>query len=327
MIFSILQNQMLITFDFGGASLCHEILHFVQKSLLLSKSLKEEIDMSGNELMPPVRAEDVFHFDETRPDFNALSKKNGFVCWYGRDLMHLLGYQDWRSFNRVIQKAMAACMALDNIDLSENFLKEKRNIDGKEIEDFRLSRFACYLVAMNGDPKKPAVARAQAYFATIAEAFKKYVEEAEEVERVLVRDEITGHEKTLHSTANLAGVENYAFFQNAGYLGMYNMNISALRNLKGVPAKRSPLDFMGKVELAANLFRVTQTEEKIRNEGVTGQQRLEGTAHDVGREVRNTMQRISGTVPEKLPPAEDIRKVKGAIKSSEKEFAKIDKSS
>nr|VFJ90882.1 MAG: DNA-damage-inducible protein D [Candidatus Kentron sp. H]VFK02686.1 MAG: DNA-damage-inducible protein D [Candidatus Kentron sp. H]VFK05778.1 MAG: DNA-damage-inducible protein D [Candidatus Kentron sp. H] len=283
--------------------------------------------MSSNQSMLPIQAEDAFHFDEARPDFNALSRQNGFVCWYGRDLMRLLGYQDWRSFRQVIQKAMAACMALDNIDIAENFLKERRRIHGKEMDDFKLSRFACYLVAMNGDSKKTEVARAQAYFATIAEAFRKYVEEAEEIERILVREEITDHEKTLAGTAKQAGVEQYAFFQNAGYLGMYNMGIKALRNLKGVPANRSPLDFMGKVELAANLFRVTQTEEKIRNEGIEGQKRAEKAAQDVGKEVRDTMKRISGTVPEELPPAEDIRKVKGDIKHSEKEFARMDKPS
>ncbi len=272
----------------------------------------------------PFQADDVFHFDEHRPDFNALSRENGFTYWFAQDLMSLLGYQSWDSFRKPIQKAISACTSL-NIDIFDNFVQIQREVDGKQVSDYKLSRFACYLVAMNGDTKKREVAQAQAYFAAVAEAFRKYVEQSEEVERILIRDEISEHEKSLSGVAGKAGVTEYGLFQNAGYRGLYNMNLSALKARKGIPDGRSALDFMGKEELAANLFRVTQTEAKLRNERITGQKNAEDAAYSVGKEVRSTMQRISGNTPESLPIAEDIKKVKSAIKSSQKEFAKLDK--
>jgi DNA-damage-inducible protein D len=272
----------------------------------------------------PIAVSDVFHFDDERPNFDTLSKQNGFTYWYARDLMDLLGYQQWEAFHKPIQRAITACTSI-NINIFDNFVQLEREREGKRVLDYKLSRFACYLIAMNGDPKKPEIAQAQTYFAAIAEAFRQYVEEAEDVERLLVRDEITDHEKSLGSTAKKAGVTEYPLFQNAGYRGLYNMNIGALKKLKGIPTGRSPLDFMGKEELAANLFRVTQTQAKMRNEHIYGQENAERAAFDVGRKVRTTMQEISGTTPESLPPAEDIKKVKSALKSSQKDFARLDK--
>lgn len=268
----------------------------------------------------PMQASEAFHFNTEKPDFNTLSNQNGFTYWCSRDLMHLLGYKNKDTFKKVIQKAISACTSL-NIDILENFTPES----GKATKEYRLSRFACYLVAMNGDPKKPEVAKAQGYFAAIAEAFRKYVEETEDFERILIRDEISEHEKSLSSVAKKAGVSQYSLFQNSGYRGMYNMNINQLRKLKGVPSKRSPLDFMGKEELAANLFRVTQTEAKIKNEALHGQQSAQKAAFIVGQKVRSTMQELSGNTPERLPPSQDIKKVKSALKSSQKDFAKLDK--
>jgi len=272
--------------------------------------------------------QDVFHFDEERPNFNDLSFQNGFTYWFARDLMESLGYGSYSSFSKSINKAIQACASL-NIDIMDNFVQEKRVVDGHEVKDYRLSRFACYLVSMNGDPKKKGVAQAQAYFAAIAETFRRYVEEAEDVERVLVRDEITDHEKTLSATAKAAGVQGqgFALFQNAGYRGMYNMNLKTLKARKGIDQKRSPLDFMGKEELAANLFRITQTEAKLRNDAIKGQKSAERTAENVGKKVRQTMIDISGVTPESLPVGEDIKKVKGSLKSSQREFARLDKSS
>lgn len=268
----------------------------------------------------------VFHFDDNKKNFNDLSHQNGFTYWLARDLMDSLGYESYQTFKKAINKAVQACTTL-NIDIMDNFQQQSRDFNGKTVDDYRLSRFACYLVAMNSDPNKRQVAQAQAYFATLAETFRRYVEESEDVERILVRDEITDHEKTLSSTAQEAGVQGqgFALFQNAGYRGMYNMNLKQLKKIKGIPDKRSPLDFMGKEELAANLFRITQTEAKLRNENVQGQRNAEKTAEGVGRKVRQTMKEISGTTPESLPTGEDIKQVKSAIKSSQKEFAKIDK--
>jgi DNA-damage-inducible protein D len=123
----------------------------------------------------------------------------------------------------------------------------------------------------------------------MAEAFRQYVQRADDVERVLIRGEVSDREKALSGTASAHGVEHYQFFQNAGYRGMYNMDLAQIRMKKRVPGGRSPLDLMGKTELAANLFRITQTDEKIRNEDVHGQKPLERAAEHVGRKVRDTM--------------------------------------
>lgn len=275
------------------------------------------------DLTAPMSESDVFHFDEGQPNFNDLANQNGFTYWWASQLMRMLGYHSLDAFQKPIHKAMATCGTL-SIDLTDNFVQQNRLVEGKPVKDYRLSRFACYLVAMNADPKKPEVARAQAFFAALAESFRRYVEQAGEVERVLVREEISIHERSLSGTAKEYGVTEYSLFQNAGYRGLYNMNISQLKSLKCVPGSRSPLDFMGGVEMAANLFRITQTELKLKTDGIVGQRHAENTAHHVGREVRNTMQKISGVKPEDLPAAEDIRKIRGDLKASHKEFKKLD---
>jgi DNA-damage-inducible protein D len=263
---------------------------------------------------------EIFHFDEDRPSFEAYGRQNGFRYWLASDLMRMLDYSSMTPMRRAVQKAIAACVAL-GAPIQENF--KETTTDGVGA-DWCLSKFACYLTVMNGDPRNPRVAAAQAYFITIAEAFRQYVQEAEGVERVVMRSEISEHEKILGTTAYTRGVENHAFFQNAGYRGLYNLDLTELRKLKGVPAGRSPLDFMGKQELAANYFRITQTEAKISNEDINGQKPLERAAESVGREVRASMQRISGTTPEELPAAPDIRQVRSGLKKAGKEFARLD---
>jgi DNA-damage-inducible protein D len=263
---------------------------------------------------------DLFHFDDDRPNFEAYGRENGFRHWLASDLMRLLEYAGIAPIRRAVQKAIAACAAL-GVPIQENFKETTTEGIGA---DWRLSRFACYLTVMNGDPKNPRVASAQAYFITVAEAFRQYVQEAEGVERVLVRSEVSERETALSATVHIHGVIHFAFFQNAGYRGMYNLDLKQIRRLKRIPEGRSPLDFMGKTELAANLFRITQTEEKIINEDIRGQYPLEQAAAHVGREVRATMERISGTKPEHLPPAQDIREVRIGLKKAGKEFAKID---
>lgn len=256
-------------------------------------------------------------FDPEAPLFEQSSRENGFTSWSGREFAAHLGYKDYNTFFKAaINKAQQVCMSL-GINVSDHFKQETViGDDGKGVMDIRLSRFACYLASMNGDIKKPQVAKAQAYFATFADACSRYIEEGSEIERLLIRDEITDHEKTLSGTAKRAGVTKYGFFQNAGYRGLYNMNISELRKLKKIPAKRSPLDFMGKDELAANLFRVTQTDAKIKRDGIKGQRMAEQTAHEVGRTIRNTMNKISGQVPEQLEAVEDIKKLKTGLKAT-----------
>ncbi len=209
---------------------------------------------------------DIFHFDGDRPSFENYAQENGFKYWLASQLQDCLGYSTITPVLKAINNAIAACATL-GIPIHENF-QEISSPDHPK--DWKLSRFACYLTVMNGDSRNKKVAQAQAYFVTMAEAFRQYVQEAASVERVLIRGELSDREKSLSGAASAQGVDNFAFFQNAGYRGMYNMDLASIRRRKGVPSGRSPLDFMGKTELAANLFRLTQTEEKIRNEDVRG---------------------------------------------------------
>jgi DNA-damage-inducible protein D len=271
--------------------------------------------------------QNVFHFEQENLNFNDVAKDdNGFTHWTAREYMVMLGYESYEAFRKAINKAISTCTTLD-IDVSENFQQTTIDIAGRPEKDFRLSRFACYLVAMNADPKKLQVAQAQAFFAATAETIRRYVDNAEDVERVLIREEVSTHEKALNSAAKTAGVseQGFALFQNAGYRGMYNMNLSQLKKHKGLQqASRSLLDFMGKDELAANLFRITQTELKLKNDQVRGQNNAERVAEDVGKKVRKTMLEISGTKPEDMELTEDIKKVRTSLKQTHKGLNQID---
>ncbi len=269
---------------------------------------------------------ELFHFEPNKKSFEDFSQENGAKFWYASDFAKMLGYESFEGFRKAINRAMVACDTL-NIPIDDNFTATKRDIDGRQVSDYKLTRFACYLTAMNGDVKKTEVAAAQAYFVTISEAFLKYVQAQDGVERVVIRSEVSDQEKSLNSTVHKAGIVNYEFFQSEGYRGLYNMSFSKVKEIKRITTQRSPLDFMGRQELAANLFRITQTEAKIINDEIVGQKRLEQTAYHVGQEVRNTMKKISGQVPENLPPAEDISLVKKGLKGAQKEFARLDKPS
>jgi DNA-damage-inducible protein D len=248
--------------------------------------------------------------------FEGIGKPNGSKYWLEADLMAALDYHSEVSWQGVINKAVQACVSL-KIPVIDNFI----SLPGGSQ---KLTRFACYLVAMNGDPNKPPVAAAQAYFARLAESVQDLCDHAGGVERVLIRDELTGGQRALASTAKSHGVANYAFFQNAGYRGMYNMDLARLNAVKGVPRGLKLIDLMGKEELAANLFRITQTDAKIKNEEVSGQQQLERVAHEVGRKVRRTMIELSGTEPERLPVSEPIQQIKKSLKGTNRRFRKID---
>lgn len=276
--------------------------------------------MSENELVPATPGDNPFHLEPDRPGFESLGQENGFRYWWASSLASLLGYASPQGFHPAVQKAIGVCMNL-GIDLTENIVPCD-NPSGQR--DFKLSRFACYLAAMNGDSKKPEVARAQAYFAAFAASVQAFLEEQESVERVHIRGELRDHERTLSGVAKAGGVTAYGLFQNAGYRGLYNMNLSNLKIRKRIPGSRSVLDFMGSEELAANLFRITQTEAKIRNEVIRGQARLEAAAEDVGRKVRKTIKDIGGTMPENLPTSPDIRQVQKNLKSTQRTFKKLD---
>ena len=258
----------------------------------------------------------LFHFEEEPRSFEDLAIENGTNLWNEADLMAALGYQSAESFKKVVIKAQQALLSL-GVPFEENFYRQPSG-------DYRLTRFACYLVAMNGDSKKPQVAAAQVYFATLAETFRSAIEHSEAIDRILIREEVTDGEKSLASTASRHGVENHAFFQNAGYRGMYNMNLNALKEKKGLKKGEKLMDRMGKEELAAHLFRITQTDAKIKKDGLSGQRLLESAAEQVGKQVRRTMIEISGQRPEHLPLAEPIKDVKKTLKSTSKQFQKLD---
>ena len=264
---------------------------------------------------------EIFHFDDDSPNFESCGRENGFRYWLASDLMQWLDYSSMDPVRKAVNKALAACANL-NIPISENFVEMSLAEGGV---DWRLSRFACYLTVMNGDVKNPKVAQAQAYFITMAESFRQYIQNPEGVERVFIRGKLSNREKTLSGVVHTRNIENYQFFQNAGYRGMYNMNLAQIRQMRGLSQKQSPLDYMGKTELAANLFRLTQTEEVIKNNDVRGQTPLERTAENVGRTVRKTMIEISGTPPERLPASEDIKTVKSGLKHTHRQFAKLSK--
>lgn len=271
-------------------------------------------------------SESVFHFDASEENFETYACENGFTYWSGIKLMELLGYTNWATFNLVISKAMTTCNTL-GIPIMDNFEQRRTDIGGKLVEDFKLSRFACYLISMNGNIAMPKVAQAQVYFARLAGAVHDYQIQSANVERLQVRSEISDREKTLTGVAFSHGLDpnGYGFFQNAGYRGMYNKNIGQLKAIRHIDTSRSLLDFMGKDELAANLFRITQTEIKIKADNVQGQGRLENTAENVGKQVRKAMLEISSIPPEKLGVHEDIKEVKRNLKSTNKTLKGIDK--
>lgn len=258
---------------------------------------------------------DIFHFDPDRPSFEDLGIPNGSQTWRSHDLCEHLDYQE-AGFAKALMRAQQACLSL-GIKTDQHFIPSEGG--------YRLTRFACYLVTMNGDPKKPGVAAAQLYFAQLANTFQTQLEHVDGMERVLIREEVSAGSKSLASTASRHGATDFALFQNAGYLGMYNMNLRALMNRKGVPKGKTMLDYMGRTELAANLFRITQTDEKIKTDNVRGQAGLEHTAMSVGKHVRKTMEEISGTSPERLPVSAPLQQVRSKLKSANTSLKKFDK--
>lgn len=257
------------------------------------------------------------------PTFEDFKNENGITFWWASDLMQMLGYKDMKSFQKVIDRATKAFVSL-NIPHYENIIPEMRETEGDLSQDFKMTRFACYITVMNGDPKKEEVALAQAYFAQQTRKFEIHVQGQNEFERLLYRDELTDGNKSLNSTAKLAGVTNYAYFQDAGYRGLYNMNSWQLKNRRGLGKSDNLADYMGRTELAANLFRVTQTEERIKSQNVQGQKKLEQTHFEVGREVRGIVQKNVGNSPENLKLEKKLPEVKKEIKKGYKNMLKED---
>lgn len=248
----------------------------------------------------------------------------GHEFWFARDLQHLFGYAKWDNFLTIIQRAKSACTHSGR-DCDDHFADVGKMVTlgsgaEREIDDIVLSRYACYLAAQNGDGRKQPIAFAQTYFAIQARRQEirdqqeaEYAPLSEDERRVLLRDEIKEHNKNLASAAKNAGVKDgpdFAVFQTEGYKGLYGgLDVAGIRRRKGLKARHPILDHMGSTELAANLFRATQTEEKLRRDGVQGKTAANRTHFLVGQKVRQTIREIGGDMPETLPPAEDIKKV------------------
>lgn len=259
--------------------------------------------------------------------FEEAAHQNGIRYWVAHEFMASLGYETWSSFKNVINKAMASCAAL-NVQIEEAFIPDSFLEDGKEVSTFRLTRFGCFLVTMHADSKKPQVAKAKTVLAAIADALVEQRIQRDALERIDVRDELKGGESIMSAIAQQAGLQNSEFgiFKDAGFRGMYDLSLQQLIKHKGSTLEkgRTLYDFMGKTELAANLFRVTQTAERIKNVGAKNVRQLSGTAQEVGKEVRGIMLKSSGVAPEDLPLEEDLKAVKNRIKSAAKQMKKLD---
>jgi DNA-damage-inducible protein D len=256
--------------------------------------------------------------------FEDYSKENGIVFWWATDLMVLLGYSSWDSFLKAVDRATKAFISL-KIPYHDNIIPWTRVDQGTETKDFKLTRFACYLITMNADANKPEVARLQVYLAAQAEAFQCFIEQTpSEMERLLIREELIDGNKALASTAKHAGVTDYANFQNAGYLGLYNRTAGQLKKMRRVE-KGEIFDTMGRAELAANLFRVTQTEEVIKSQNITGQKNLEDTHRRIGRDIRKMVEENTGIPPEYLPQERTLPEVRKGLKQSYTGMTKQDR--
>jgi DNA-damage-inducible protein D len=266
--------------------------------------------------------EEIHTLFNTQPNFEDIRNENGMSYWWARDLMYWLGYEDFTKFSKVLNKAIQVMMSL-SIKHYDNIEYVNRNIDGKSIQDAKLTRFACYLIAMNGDVKKVEVAKAQMYFIEQTRQFELLVRTQNQVERVTTREELKEANSSLSSTAKHAGVIDYARFTNEGYLGMYNKINWKLAKDRGID-KDDLLEYMGKTELAANTLRAAMTEERIKNEQLYGQPQLEQAHRKVGEIIRKTVKEATGKYPEELPQEPKLPKVKSELKSLDKEMKKLD---
>ena len=258
--------------------------------------------------------------------------EDGQEYWLARELQHVLEYSQWRNFAEAIERAKLACKN-SGFDIEDHFADVSKTIDmpkgaHKDIPDCMLSRYACYLIVMNGDPRKEIIAVGQTYFAVKTrqqELIENYEELTEDQKRLAIRNEMIAHNKSLAEAAQMAGIvdaKDYAIFQNMGYQGLYGgLGAKEIHARKGLKKSQKILDHMGSTELAANLFRATQTDEKIRRENIKGKAKANQTHFEVGAKVRQTIKELGGTMPEDLPtPEKSIKQIE-----REQEKKKLDK--
>ena len=258
--------------------------------------------------------EDIKHIDE-----------NGIEFWYARELMTILQYANWQNFEKIIEKAKISCKNSD-INVFEHFtdvnkLSKRANNAEVTINDYKLTRYACYIIAQNGDSRKKVIALAQTYFAIqtrkqeISE--KEYSSLTEDEKRFYQRDLTRKGNYSLNQTAKKSGVKNFDKFHNAGYKGLYNGETADdIAKRKGLRYREDILDNMGSTELIANLFRISQTEERLKKDNVNTEKEACDTHNKIGKIVRKAIKEAGGTMPEDLPTP------KKSLKQLEKENSK-----
>lgn len=245
----------------------------------------------------------------------------GEEYWLARELQLVLEYAQWRRFSDAIERAKLACKN-SGFAVEDHFADVGKMVDigsgaEREIDDVMLSRYACYLIVMNGDPRKEVIAIGQSYFAVKTrqqELIDNYEQMTEDQKRLAIRNEMIAHNKSLAEAAQMAGIADqreYAIFQNKGYQGLYGgLGAKEIHARKGLKKSQKILDHMGSTELAANLFRATQTDEKLRRENIQGKQAAYDTHYQVGKKVRQTIKELGGTMPEDLPtPQKSIAQI------------------
>lgn len=281
---------------------------------ILGKALNEDEKNSYTESL----FESIKHINDYGEEF-----------WYARELQTALEYTEWRNFSKVIERAKTACGNSEN-SISDHFVEVNKMVaagaTSKPINDYELSRYACYLIVQNGDSRKKVISLGQTYFAVKTrqqELIENFNDLDENKKRLAIRNEMKAHNKSLAEAANMAGISDsrdYAIFQNKGYQGLYGgLGQKDIHTRKGLKKNQNILDHMGSTELAANLFRATQTDEKLRKEHIVGKEAANRTHYEVGAKVRQTIKELGGTMPEDLPtPAKSIKQIEKELKKLEK---------
>ena len=269
--------------------------------------------------------------EETLPsaphkDFESIKKitQNGIEYWDARELMPLLGYVKWQGFEEVINRAAKACIKSGQ-DVDNHFTRSSKLVEigsntYRDITNYKLDRYACYLVAQNGDSAKAEIALAQTYFAIQTRRQEIFEQLSDNGKRLFIRGEVSTQNKKLFKTARRAGVSKFGLFNDAGYRGLYGMPLSDIERKKGIK-KGELLDRAGSTELAANLFRITQTDEKLNKDNIYGEEAASRAHFMVGGKVRQTIKDIGSLLPEHLPTERHIKDVKKEVK----QFGKIEK--
>ncbi len=239
------------------------------------------------------------------------------MYWWAGWYSEILGYASLDNFRPSIQRAIQACTTL-HIDTRENFIETWRQKGSRPFRDYKLTRFACYLIAMNADARKPVVARAQIYFAEQVEKINHLLNGTKDLERIMMREEIKEGNLALTSAAAKTGVKDFRMFMTEGYLGLYNQPIRNVKREKGVDEGENLFEYMGRTELAANLFRITMTEEKLKNSRIDSPFEAAAIHRRIGEGIRDMVKENTGKYPEELQPERKLKEVARDLRKARK---------